>query len=1092
MINKPISLILLFSVIVVIGCSKSKSDDADSGPDGGLSTETENPVPSDTGSPSTEAMPSDTGIPTEPPSATDTGMPSDTALPSDTGVPSDTASPSDTGTPEETETPTDTALPTEVASATATDTAVPTETETETETATDTGAEPDAGDDGGQDSDLDAGVPLTLVEVIPQAISREADETLYLVGTGFVDGMSVSIFNENVLTEPIYLGVATVEDNGDSASVLLPLDAERPQGLYDLTVTIPGGDSATLEGIIYISSLYAPKVTSVEPALAWYGDPDDDRISDRSVQISGEGFVNTPWVRWISVDDPDVSFQAREIHFIDSETVVAVVPSESESMPAGEYTVWVTNPDQLAAQWIDPDDEEPGVFEITETPAPMITGIDPVQSPFNLAVPAFTVSGLYFDAAAALALVGPDEDVPLSITSATDTEIVAAIPANTVELGLYPVRVTNPDGQMDVFYLFEAKNPTEGHFDGTFTSMDPVLKTPRERLALAYGFDAIGGTHLYASGGITQFYEGGGDDDPDGGVADAGVEIPVKEVLRDLETAPVDIHGQVGAWRVLQQWDSEAEPRVVNEHTVPRQGHAMVRVADTLFAIGGTSDDTSVELDDTLVALASVESAKILGQATMPTAQVPTHVGPGTLPEGTWYYRVSAIGPWGEGLASNEKQIINSGGTLELCWSAVENATAYNVYRSVAANGRPGTTKLLSTVTGSDATVCHQDDGANHPAPGFVSGEIQEGGALAEGLWVYRVTAVVNDSESVAGYKVSVATDADNPTVVLRWAEVPGATYNIYRSLAAVTELTGDEATYLLASGITATEWTDTGAAMPNEALQSKEGITPLPVGTLSRWHTLTESLTVPREGLAATLVATADKTYIYAVGGRSDAGGDGYLASIEKAEVLPSGDLGAWQLEAEEMTTSRAFASAVTNQPLGMNPLSPDPVVGDGSEPLIMFVVAGDNSFSSSGGNSGLQTIEAAEVDPVTGVLSAWVEQDSDLPMGRRTYANGAAVIDSFLYCFPGVDSEQAGLDNQGMDYQPSPLGSESTRFGMVIEAPLSDPYDDLLTGYMSSNGGLAVPRSYYGTVRVNAHIYIVGGNDEDGPIGEMESIRQ
>ncbi len=943
---------------------------------------------------------------------------------------------------------------------------------TSEEASTGSGEEDTDPDDSASESSTgpepaDSEVTLDLLEVRPEAVSRERDAELTLIGVGFPEGMTVSLENEAV-DDPIDLGAASVDDGGESAVVTLPADPERPQGLYDLTVTLPEGESATLEDALHISVQPIPEVVDVKPALAWRGTPDDDIVSDRAVQIEGAGFFNTPWVEWRLSDAPETRFQAVEVNFIDEKTLIAVVPSESEEMPVGTYHVWVTNPDQLTGQWIDGESGEPGGFEITDVAPPTISGITPVQSPFNADAP-LTISGASFDADAEVAIVTPDGDIPLEITAVEDAEITTAIAANTVEIGLYPIRVTNPDGQDDVFYAFEAKNPTDGHFYGDFEPLPSALSTPRERLALTYGFDDYGSTHLYASGGLS---------------AD-------NSVLDDTETAAVSIHGEVSAWRPLMQWESEAEPRVRNAHPTPRNGHALVRVGGWIYAIGGTAADTSVDLD-AQPALASVESARILGVDTTPEASPPARVREGRLPEGTWYYRVSAIGPWGEGLPSNEVQLLNSGGALELCWSGVTDATGYNIYRTVAANGRPGTARLIATEPdGQDDRSCFTDDGASPPAPGFVSPTLQEGGELGEGTWIYRLTAVRDGVESPAGHPLAVATEGDEETVGLRWQEVPDATYNIYRTAEAVEEISGTEETFLIASDIDALEWVDDGGAAPDEAVPADDGVAVLPVGSLGRWQPLENEMTSPREGLGATAIALGDRSMLYAVGGRPDASRDGYLASVEMAEVLGDGGLGEWS-EVGALNTGRAFFPLLTNQPKGMSPLTPDPAPASADDLLMLFAVAGDEGFARNGQNSGITTIEAARIDPETGGLSDWLVQTSDLSEGRRTYAHGGAIIDDYLYVFPGVDTEQTGLDTDDVDREPLPLGSVSSRFEMVLDDPLSNPFDDLLTNYMSSNGGLFVPRSYYGAARVNAHVYLVGGNDGTGPIAAAESIRQ
>jgi hypothetical protein len=785
-------------------------------------------------------------------------------------------------------------------------------------------------------------------------------------------------------------------------------------------------------------------------------------------------------------------------------------------MPVGDYHVWVTNPDNLSDDWTVTD--QAGVFTVTDTPPPTISGIDPVQSPFNVACDPFTVSGAHFQSDAEVWIVTPDgeADIQLTVSSASDTELVAAIPAETVEIGLYPIRVVNPsDGQSDTFYVFEAKNNTDGHFDGDFSELDTVfLQTARERLALEFGFDIYGGTHLYASGGID----------------DLG------SVLDTTERASVNIYGEVGGWQTLQQWSSEVTPRQDNLFNYPRQAHAMVRAGGWLYAIGGNGDNTSDFLEGSFLALYTVERAKILGTEEMPEVSPPTRVGDGDLPTGTWYYRVSSLGDWGEGIASDEVQILNTGGSLEVCFDKVENATGYNIYRSLAADGRPGTGRLVATMAeqGEGDSMCFVDDGSSIPAPGFLSATTQDGGALAPGTWIYRVSSV-GAEESAAGYAVSVTTGgAGDNSVKLNWGEVPGATsYNVYRTLTEVSEVTGSEMTYLVAEGVSGTEWIDDGSAgsdggvgddagvSGDDETAAPEGVRPLPIGSLSRWSVLDSELDEAREGLGAVIVALPNEAsvgadagvdagtesgdpwhedyrlFIYVAGGRPHGGGNEYLNTIERAEIYANGDLSPWEIsEADSLEptdTGRAFFPLLSSQRREMSPVASWPAESDLTDPIFLFAVAGDESFASPGYNSGLTTLKAAEVEAPDGTLGKWVAQTVELSEGRKTYAHGGVTVDEYLYCFTGVNTEKAGTNPTGVGYELNPLASGSTRFVLFAEDLHNPDYDNVATGgHMSSNGAIELPRAYYGMVRVNSHIYIVGGNDGDGPLDSMESIRQ
>src|SRR5262249_20018747 len=126
--------------------------------------------------------------------------------------------------------------------------------------------------------------------------------------------------------------------------------------------------------------------------------------------------------------------------------------------------------------------------------------------------------------------------------------------------------------------------------------------------------------------------------------------------------------------------------------------------------------------------LDDVERAEILGYRTMPQIQQPRSMSGNGLPLGTWYYQVAAVTTaLGESLPSREVALVNQGGTIHICWSPppAGAADSYNLYRSLAADGRSGTERLLKTgITGT----CFDDNGQDDtqallaPAPGRLRG----------------------------------------------------------------------------------------------------------------------------------------------------------------------------------------------------------------------------------------------------------------------------------------------------------------------------------------------------------------------------------
>jgi hypothetical protein len=310
------------------------------------------------------------------------------------------------------------------------------------------------------------------------------------------------------------------------------------------------------------------------------------------------------------------------------------------------------------------------------------------------------------------------------------------------------------------------------------------------------------------------------------------------------------------------------------------------------------------------------------------------------LPRGNWYYQVSAVVPGqGESLPSREVAAVNSGGKITLRWIAVTGATSYMIYRSLSADGRSNSARLLET---NVAGTSFSDDGqgALAPAPGRLAGKALAGGALATGSWTYRVSATVTgQSETLAGYPLTVSASLTDRQVKLTWNPVPKATYSVYR-----TDKANDTSgkTYLLASGLSSTTYTDLGAVAVTTSKPAPEGTAPLPSGSLTRWQLLTTRLVSAREGADAVVIKAVDgnpattnePSYVFVVGGRSsNAVNTAYLRTTERAAIGPStGVLGAFSLmkdstgKAVLLNSPRAFFPLVTTQGRNLVPKPPPP----------------------------------------------------------------------------------------------------------------------------------------------------------------------
>jgi hypothetical protein len=408
----------------------------------------------------------------------------------------------------------------------------------------------------------------------------------------------------------------------------------------------------------------------------------------------------------------------------------------------------------------------------------------------------------------------------------------------------------------------------------------------------------------------------------------------------------VSYFGVPGVWRYAMQFDGTN--RVRNALTVPRRGLSVVHIGPYLYAVGG-SNDSDPSLDTT-------EFAKILGIKTIPYLNKHPKPDPnGSLPVGSWYYRISSVGPGGESLPSQEAIARNAGGSLTLRWAKVDGATSYNIYRSPASDGRSMTERLL-TIGVQGASFTDTGEGELAPAPGNLRGYgTDAGGSLAVGNWKYRISAITPAGETLAGYALATAVSAGENALVLIWDEVPEATsYVLYRTEA--VDVTEGIETYLLMDNITATTYTDDGSLTVDTNSSAPDGIEPLPPGSLSRWKVLEDDqgpilLNTARTGLRATIASIAydddgdvdtppvRKVFLYAVGGQQDNSGNTYLDTAERSEInLMDGSISDWTVETATFTDPRAFYALLNSQGRTEKPTPdddpPDPcddVDGDG-----------------------------------------------------------------------------------------------------------------------------------------------------------------
>ncbi len=975
-------------------------------------------------------------------------------------------------------------------------------------------AQPDAAIDAMLDAPVDAAATFSLTRIDPGTASRAVDTTLTIQGIGINGTPAIRLTNCDQASTVYDLTASAVTST--TITTLLAMDVSRVQGLYTVTVTNGDGMIDTLDCALRIVAAPPPTLTRVVPTTAWRGVALDNINSDVTVTLQGTGFQSTPNVRWVSTIDPTMFFDAVFSGFTSSTQMTAVVPSETLMMPVGTYSVDVINPDGLSARWM--NGAVPGVFTITATPPPDLVDVSPARitngactsTPLTLTGTGFdaTAATVWYAAPAGTTCTGSITDsngtllCPIPVSARTATSITAQF-ASCPALGPYPVVVINPDAQADYWFSIEITPSSDGHLNtGAFEVAQNRLVTARWKHAVQFGFDSFSNAIVYVAGG----------------------QDTTGNVLSSVEASLFDVFGTPGPFRRLQQFGDAQNPRVPNDLTVPREGSTLVRVGKSLFSIGGTTSRSDVTTP--VAASATVERAEILSYAQMPAIMKPTSVGATGLPIGSWYYRVSAVGPWGESLATREVVAINKGGQIQVCWVAPTTAgtTSYNVYRSLASDGRAGTAAMITL---GQAGPCFTDTGveALTPAPGNARGTVAAGGTQVAGTYTYRISAVVpltggGTYETYAGYATATeitATDlaASNASVQVTWDAIAatGVTYRAFR-------LDPTTATYkLVADALTTPTFTDGGVAFATTGTPRGE-VGALTPGSLSKWTTTgVPQLTVAREGLDGVVIAMDPATSanlvarILVAGGRDGTGGTyAYHRTAESLGINMDGSTEtAWSAETPQFANARAYYALLTTQNRNETAFPPPPEpppCGDcgtvisittptagsvyssnvqlavqrfdqpsvianvvGNEPIYILAAMGDDTFAATN-NQGRNDFEACGVDPVTGRLACgatWTVQTSNDP--QSTFGQDAVLYFSYLYPFYAISRETLGGTTTAIQFLNSAIG----RFPILVLTAITG--GQVLSTRQSASTSFQIRRAYYQMTRLLAYVYAIGG---------------
>lgn len=200
--------------------------------------------------------------------------------------------------------------------------------------------------------------------------------------------------------------------------------------------------------------------------------------------------------------------------------------------------------------------------------------------------------------------------------------------------------------------------------------------------------------------------------------------------------------------------------------------------------------------------------------------------------------------------------------------------------------------------------------------------------------------------------------------------------------------------------------------------------------GTLNPWQTLSNRMVMPRR-CSKTVI---EGNFIYALGGFAGA----LLDNVERAEILPNGDLGKWKIEKATMTIPRYVNTVKASQ-------------GN------TYVIGGHDQTKGVGINN----VEWASPES-NGEISAW---KATQPMQVGRYGLSSAGHGQAVFALGGLT---------GLEYLSSIEVAEVQESGELSGWRYTTP--------------LSEPRATFNTVVYGDWIYVIGGTNQDRYLNTVE----
>lgn len=256
-----------------------------------------------------------------------------------------------------------------------------------------------------------------ITSISPKTGYTTGPLAIVISGSKFINGLNVTLQNGSTLLNGTVSGLTSAKCTGTFQIQTVP------PGIYNLSITNPGGPNTTRLNCFIVSSPKAdPTIGNFSPAFG---------VNTGSVSLIIDGTNFRP-VLTVTIMNHSLS-KTVSASVINSTRIRCTLPLKGLSY--GSYNLTVRNSDGSYATLIN-------AFQVT-VPAPIITRISPVVGN-NTETIMVTISGLKFESGANITLSNKTTMISGTVSTLTPTSIAGLFPLSGSPTGQYNLTVSNP------------------------------------------------------------------------------------------------------------------------------------------------------------------------------------------------------------------------------------------------------------------------------------------------------------------------------------------------------------------------------------------------------------------------------------------------------------------------------------------------------------------------------------------------------------------------------------------------------------------------------------------------------------------------